>query len=99
MKPSEFTEIMAFLSASVGKPLLKETTQAYFDLLGYLPAVVFRDAARKAALANEYPTLPPVGVLYRLANEIMAGEHMTAEEKCAKDNERTDRTLHPEKYS
>jgi hypothetical protein len=64
---------MAYLAAASGKSPSEEQTAVYFDLLGDLPLEALQLAAQRALLESSYPTLPPVGVLRKLAVEAMAG--------------------------
>jgi hypothetical protein len=72
---SEMGSVLAYLSASVGKPIAPETGEVYHDLLGDLPLPVLQAAARRAVLESSYPVLPPVGVLRRLAVEALEGSN------------------------
>lgn len=69
MNHREFLEIMAVLEAGSGtsRPISEIQAEVYFDLLKDLPADAVRRAARQALAESQYPTIPPVGVLRRLA--------------------------------
>lgn len=60
---------MAYLEAGSGtsKPVGELQAEVYFDLLKHLPADAVRRAAKQALAESQYPTIPPVGVLLRLA--------------------------------
>lgn len=73
MTKAEFGAILAYLSAAVGKPVTDQQAEVYFDLLGDLPAAVLRAAAQQALLESQYPTLPPVGQLRKLATAALEG--------------------------
>ncbi len=77
MTREEFAGVMAYLSAGCARPVTKEQAEVYWDLLGDLPLPALRLAAQRALLEGQYPTLPPVGVLRRLA---VAAEGLTAAE-------------------
>lgn len=77
MNRTEFTAITAYLAAAVGKPMPAEQIEVYFSLLGDLSAQVLWAAAKQAILENQYPTIPPVGVLRKLATEAMNGAEIT----------------------
>lgn len=80
MLRSEFVPVMAFISAAVGKPVSEETVRVYFDLLGDLPLLALHLAAKRAVLESQYPTLPPVGTLRRLAVEAMQPSRLPPDE-------------------
>ncbi len=71
MTSDEFTEIMAYLSRGVGKTFPADQAEVYYDLLHDLPADALRLAARRALLESQYPTIPPVGTLRKLATEAL----------------------------
>lgn len=64
---------MAYLSSAAGSKVdpSREQAEAWYDLLGDLPADVLMAAARQAMVEHEYPTLPPVGMIRRLAVELI----------------------------
>lgn len=70
----EFAAVMAYLGAACDRQVTREQAEVYFDLLGDLPLPVLQAAARRAVLESQYPTLPPVGVLRRLAVEAADAE-------------------------
>lgn len=78
MNREEFAAILYYLAAGVGRDVSDAQLEVYFDLLGDLPADVLRRAAQRALLESQYPTLPPVGVLRRLAAEAMAPRQLAA---------------------
>lgn len=69
MTHKEFLEIMAVLEVGSGtsKPISELQAEVYFDILKDLPAESVRRAARQALSESQYPTIPPVGVLLKLA--------------------------------
>jgi hypothetical protein len=73
----EFAQVLAYLSAGVGKPVAEATAEVYWDLLGDLPLPALQRAAQRALLESAYPTLPTVGTLRELA---AAGETLPAAE-------------------
>lgn len=75
MTRSEFAAVMRYLRGASGKPVSRATSEVYWDLLGDLPLPVLQAAARRAVLESQYPTLPPVGVLRRLAVELLEGRN------------------------
>lgn len=74
MNREDFGRVMAVLSAGVGKPAAKETTRVYYELLSDLPLPALQLAAKRALLESEYPVLPPVGTLRKLALEAMQAQ-------------------------
>lgn len=69
MTKAEFVSIMAVLEAGVGKKIPALQAAVYFDLLGDLPVGALQVAAKRALVEAQYPGLPPIGVLRRLAVE------------------------------
>lgn len=69
MTSDEFYTIMSYLEAGsgTGKKATQAQFEVYFDILGALPYGVVKQAARQALAESEYPTIPPVGALLRLA--------------------------------
>lgn len=67
MTHTEFSAIMAYLAAGIGKPIPQATQAVYWDLLGDLSAEALQAAAKQALLDSAYPTLPQVSVLRQLA--------------------------------
>jgi hypothetical protein len=82
---TDFAACMAMLSVGSGEReidprTVHARTGVYYDLLGDLPLAVLQAACKRALAENQYPTLPPVGVLRSLATEIMLGPQPTAAE-------------------
>ena len=75
MTRPEFAAVLGYLGASCGKTVGEGTAEVYFDLLGDLPLPVLQAAARRAVLEAQYPVIPPVGVLRRLAVELLEGRN------------------------
>src|SRR5262245_36499204 len=73
MNRQDFLAISAFLSAGVGKPMPPQQLEVYYDLLRDLPTPAVQQAARRALQEGQYPVIPPIGVLRRLALEIVRG--------------------------
>ncbi len=69
MTRSEFSSIMAVLEAGTGKKVPAAQARVYFDLLGDLPVPALQTAVRRALAEAQYPGLPPIGVLRKLAVE------------------------------
>jgi hypothetical protein len=63
----EFVVVAAYLASAADKPMPRDQAEVYFDLLRDLPVVAVQEAARRAVAENQYPTIPPVGVLRALA--------------------------------
>src|SRR5579859_1583821 len=78
MTREEFTAIMLFLVASVGKEMTEPTINVYFDLLGDLPYNSLLAAVKLTLLENTYPTIPTVGKLREAAVRVMQGNAPTA---------------------
>lgn len=74
MTKLELAQVLVYLSAGVGKKLDALQARVYWDLLGDLPAVALQAAAKRALLEGQYPTIPPAGVLRRLAVEALSGQ-------------------------
>lgn len=85
MTDLEFAEIVAYISAAVQKPLAKDATAVYFDLLGDLPVAVMRSAAKKVVLEHQWATFPTVAELRRAALEMQRNDagKMTPQEAWA----------------
>lgn len=73
--------ILATLTAGSGtrSPPSAEQAEVYFDLLGDLPSAVLMAASRQALVEQQYPTLPPVGVIRRLAVALIQPPTTTVE--------------------
>ncbi len=80
MTKPEFSEVIAYLEAAVGKPIAPTPTEGlhrmrvYFDLLGDLPLETLRIAAKRAALAHPWNTFPSVAELRQAASETLQGQ-------------------------
>jgi hypothetical protein len=74
MTSNEFTLIMAFAEATIGKAIPRTQAEAYFAMLGDLPAEALKIAVQRAFLESSYPTLPSVGTLRKLAKESQRGK-------------------------
>jgi len=81
---TEFSAIMAVAVAAIGKDLTMEQATVYWRLLGDLPAEVLKVAVTRSLLENEYPTIPTIAAIRRLAVESMAGGYLTPSEAWAK---------------
>jgi hypothetical protein len=68
----EFAGSMALLEAAT-RPMSEAQAVAYFELLGDLPADFLMVACKRALLESQYPTIPPVGTLRRIAVSVMQG--------------------------
>lgn len=80
MRAIDFAPIMAVLSAAIARPVSEETTRVYFDLLKDLPLPALQLAAKRAVMESQYPVLPPVGVLRKLALESLTPARLLADE-------------------
>ncbi len=69
MTREECTKILAYLQIGSGssKPVTREQAEVYFDFLKDLDASDVQRAAKQALAESQYPTIPPVGVLLKLA--------------------------------
>ncbi len=69
MDRAEYGQVMAYLQAGSGggKTLTDMQLEVYWDFLKDLPADTVRAAAKQALAESQYPTIPPVGVLLKLA--------------------------------
>jgi hypothetical protein len=67
MTRKEFGEVLMFLGACANKEIPEATINAYFVMLGDLPLAAFQAAAQEAVANSDYPTLPAIGVLRKLA--------------------------------
>ncbi len=73
MTATDFALCMAVLESATGKQMSAEQTAAYAELLGDLPAPVLMLACKQALLESQYPTIPPVGTIRKLAVAAMGG--------------------------
>jgi hypothetical protein len=71
MTKAEFAKIAAYLSAGIGKKMPSETMDVWFDILQDLPAELALMAVKKALSTYEYATIPPIGVIYKSAVELV----------------------------
>lgn len=71
MTKAEFAKIAAYLSAGIGKKMPSETMDVWFDILQDFPAELILMAVKKALSSYEYATIPPVGVIYKAAAELV----------------------------
>lgn len=67
MTRDEFAPMVGLMAAATHAEVTRETVEVYFDLLNDLPANLVRAAIRQAVLEQDYPTLPPVGKIRKLA--------------------------------
>lgn len=79
----EFAECMGYAALAVGKPLPKEATEVYYDLLGDLPLDVLRLAVKRVVLEHRWATFPTVAEFRAAASEAMCGRELTAGEAMA----------------
>lgn len=72
MTMTEFAPIMAMLESGSGmrEAVRAEQAAVYYDLLRHLPEMVARAAAKQALIEHKYPSLPSVGLILSLANEL-----------------------------
>jgi di/tripeptidase len=76
----EFTEIMVFISAAIDKKIAKPTVEAYYAMLGDLPAELLMAATKKVIASNEYPTLPTIGKLRKAAQDLCHVDRLSSAE-------------------
>jgi hypothetical protein len=72
MTRTEFNAIAVSMAAIAGKSMPVEQVDGYFGLLRDLPFAAVELAAKRALLESQYPMIPPVGVLRRLASAALA---------------------------
>ncbi len=70
----EFAEIIAYITAAIGKPLTPDAQVVYFDLLGDLDAPVLQLAAKRVVLEHPWSTFPSVAELRAAAAYIVTGQ-------------------------
>lgn len=80
MNRKEFAAALAVLEAGVGQSLTAEQAEVWFDVLKDLPPDALKTAVRRYLSQSEYPGLPPVGKLRKLAVEAVNGLPLTAAE-------------------
>lgn len=73
MTRREFLPIVGVLESATGKAFTDPQTDVWFDLLGDLPVSALQAAVKRALLESEYPGLPPIGRIRRLASEAING--------------------------
>lgn len=75
VEPAEFGKVMCFLESVTGAPPTSaDRVQAYYDLLGDLPLPLLQAAAKRAALAHRWPSLPPAGSIRQEARNLERAE-------------------------
>ena len=80
MTRTEFSKLMAFVTAAVDKPVARPTIDAYFEMLQDLPYDLAAVAVKKIIATDEYPTLPTIGKIRQAAAEISRGHILSAPE-------------------
>lgn len=82
MTRPEFAQVMTYVGLAMGKPLIPEAMEVYFDLLGDLDADVMLAGAKRAILDHRWSTFPTVAELRAAATATKRGEvaAMTAAE-------------------
>jgi hypothetical protein len=78
MTKDEFLEIGYVLSASCGKEMPEQQARVYYELLRHLDPELLRLAVLRAVAESQYPVIPPVGVLLKIAQELASGPRMLA---------------------
>ncbi len=69
----EFAQIMAFIEATSGKTLPKESIKAYYECLKDLPVEVLQIAAKKVVMEHKWASFPTVAELAQAAAETKQG--------------------------
>ena len=69
----EFGKCMAALTAAIGKPMTREQTGVYFDMLKDLTVDQLQLGVKRALCEHEFATIPSVATLRRLAVETESG--------------------------
>lgn len=64
MTRTEFAGIVRLIAGGVGREFTAANLEAFFEVLGALPAEVVRDAAKAALQEHRFSTIPPVGAIY-----------------------------------
>jgi len=80
MTRTEFSKLMAFVTAAVDKPVARPTIDAYFEMLKDLSYDLAAAAVKKIIATDEYPTLPTIGKIRQAAAEIGRGHILSAPE-------------------
>ena len=80
MTRTEFSKLMAFVTAAVDKPVARPTIDAYFEMLKDLSYDLAAAAVKKIIATDEYPTLPTIGKIRQAAAEISRGHILSAPE-------------------
>lgn len=83
----DFCKCTALLEIGTGKPMTAEQVELWYELLGDLPLNSLQAAIKRALLENEYPVIPPVGRIRRLASEHASGIPIDAEQAFARVRE------------
>lgn len=80
MTREEFAAATAVLEAGVNHSLTSQAAEVWYSILGDLPAESLQVAVRRYLAEAEYPGMPPVGKIRRLAVEDIHGLPLTAGE-------------------
>lgn len=75
----DFAKCLAVLEAATGKPFTEEAAEVWFSMLGDLELDALQAAVKRYLLESEFPGLPPIGKLRRMATEHVHGVSMTPE--------------------
>lgn len=70
MTKKEFVACMDILAHGVGKPIPATTLEVWFEILGELSQESLRAAVKQSLTESQYPGLPAVGLLHRLATDM-----------------------------
>jgi hypothetical protein len=73
MTREQFREVMAYLSAGIGKTLETDSVRVYFDCLGDLPFDALMLAAKRVLMEHRWATFPSIAELREAASESIRG--------------------------
>lgn len=73
MSKFEFATCLAPLEAAVNQSLTEQQAAVWYDVLQDLPVEALKTAVKRVLCEREYPGLPPVATLRRLATEQVHG--------------------------
>ncbi len=69
MTDAEYRATMKFLAGAIKQTLPQDTIDAWWTLFGKFAPEDFREAVENVVRTQEFPGLPPPGLVYRLAKE------------------------------
>ena len=90
MTREEFGPILVYLSSAANREIPREQAEVYYDGLADLPAPAVRQGARRAVLESDYPVVPAVGRIRRLALEALVPRETPAQNAARLARERAE---------